>query len=311
VVPVEAASGKAEIGARTLRPRIRRRLPDFLVGLRTTSLEKDSAVLTGGGVDPEDIGSALERLNVDDGVPPVPMFRGGTARAKSVFTDFRKRLLAGYAAHRSRPETDYVSRMGMYLHFGQISPLYLALEIMRSDDHPADDREAFLEELIVRRELACNFVTYVPRYDRIGCLPRWAAESLEAHAGDERPYLYSSARLEAARTHDPYWNAAMLEMKHTGYMHNYMRMYWGKKILEWSPSPPSAWRRAIRLNNRYFIDGRDPNSYAGVAWVFGMHDRAWPEREIYGKVRYMSAGGLERKADPKAYVEKIEGMIGR
>jgi deoxyribodipyrimidine photo-lyase len=283
----------------------------FLVGLRSTPVmhEAGRAAVTGIGL--EDMDSVIRRMDVDQGVPPSGRFKGGTSEAGRVLRRFIKELLDGYSQHRNRPETDYVSYMGMYLHFGQISPVYLALEIMKAGDKPVSDREDFLEELVVRRELACNFVNFTPDYDRMGCLPRWALATLKEHANDPREYIYSSRQLDAARTHDPYWNAAMLEMKHTGYMHNYMRMYWGKKILEWSPSPEAAWRRAIRLNNKYFIDGRDPNSYAGVAWVFGMHDRAWSERDVYGKIRYMSAGGLERKADAKAYVEKVERMIRR
>jgi deoxyribodipyrimidine photo-lyase len=309
VVPVETASDKAEIGARTLRPRIHRNLSKYLVGLRSTSLKKDSSKLGAGGISLDDIGSVLGRLKLDKSVLPVDLFRGGTSQAKRVFRRFKRNFLEGYEMNRNRPETDYVSYMGMYLHFGQISPLYLALDILQADNKSAGDREAFIEELVVRRELACNFVNFTPDYDRFTCLPQWASASLRSHKGDGRRYSYSRAQLEAARTHDPYWNAAMLEMKHTGYMHNYMRMYWGKKILEWSSSPQVAWRRALYLNNKYFIDGRDPNSYAGVAWVFGLHDRAWPDREIFGKVRIMTASGLERKADPRAYVDKVKRMI--
>jgi deoxyribodipyrimidine photo-lyase len=309
VVPVGTASDKAEIGARTLRPRIHRNLPKFLIGLRSTSLKNDSSSLGADGIGLADTGSVLGRLKLDKSVPPVDLFRGGTSKAKRTFRRFKSTFLEGYEANRNRPETGYVSHMGMYLHFGQISPLYLALEILRADDKPLGDREAYLEELVVRRELACNFVNFTPDYDRMTCLPGWALSSLRSHEGDRRKYLYSRSQLEAARTHDPYWNAAMMEMRHTGYMHNYMRMYWGKKILEWSPSPRVAWRRALHLNNKYFIDGRDPNSFAGVAWIFGLHDRAWPDREIFGKVRLMTAGGLERKADPLEYVEKVKRMV--
>jgi deoxyribodipyrimidine photo-lyase len=309
VVPVESASNKAEIGARTLRPRIHRILPKFLLNLRPTPLVRDSLTLEEGSIDLRDIDGILGRMNLDSRVPPVDLLRGGNSEARKIFRHFKEHNLEGYAEHRNRPETDYVSRMGMYLHFGQISPLYITLEILKAHNKLIGDCDSFIEELVVRRELACNFVNFTSDYDRISCIPGWALASLDAHAKDKREYIYSSAQLEAARTHDPYWNASMLEMKHTGYMHNYMRMYWGKKILEWSPSPRTAWRRALRFNNRYFLDGRDPNSYAGIAWIFGMHDRAWPDRKIFGKVRYMSASGLERKADPKAYVEKVERMV--
>ena len=134
--------------------------------------------------------------------------------------------------------------------------------------------------------------------------------TLEEHRDDDREHTYTRKQLESAETHDEYWNAAMNEMVHTGYMHNYMRMYWGKKILEWSNTPEHAYRTTLCRNNKYFLDGRDPNSFANVAWVFGQHDRGWTERQIYGKVRYMSASGLERKAKPERYVEKVENRIG-
>jgi deoxyribodipyrimidine photo-lyase len=171
------------------------------------------------------------------------------------------------------------------------------------------DRAAYLEQLIVRRELAFNFVYYTDDYDQFTCLPEWARKTLDHHAGDKRNPVYSRKALETAQTHDPYWNAAMMEMKHTGYMHNYMRMYWGKKILEWTRDPEQAFKTALAINNEYFLDGRDPNSYAGVAWIFGKHDRPWPERPIFGKVRYMAASGLERKCDIQAYVGKVHHRI--
>jgi deoxyribodipyrimidine photo-lyase len=173
---------------------------------------------------------------------------------------------------------------------------------------PADSR-AYLEELIVRRELAANFVHYQPRYDDYASIPAWARATLEAHRADRREHLYTRAQLEAARTHDPYWNAAMREMRVTGFMHNYMRMYWAKKILEWSAEPEAAFRTILHLNNKYFLDGRDPSSYANVAWIFGVHDRPWPERPVFGKVRSMTAQGLERKFDMAAYLRAVEDLV--
>jgi deoxyribodipyrimidine photo-lyase len=170
------------------------------------------------------------------------------------------------------------------------------LSVCRARTGRPDDHSAYLEELIVRRELAINFVHFHPDYDRYACLPDWARNTLLTHRGDERDPTYSLKQLETAATHDRYWNAAMREMVTTGFMHNYMRMYWAKKILEWTPEPEVAYRRTLYLNNRYFLDGRDPNSYANVAWVFGLHDRPWPERPIFGKVRSMTARGLERKS---------------
>jgi len=198
--------------------------------------------------------------------------------------------------------------MSLYLHFGQISPLELALRLTRLPSPLQEGRDAYLEELIVRRELAANFVHFTPDYDAFSSLPDWARRTLDAHSKDPRNPFYGPEQLEKAQTHDPYWNAAMVEMKVTGYMHNYMRMYWGKKILEWSSSPEVAYRTLLALNNRYFIDGRDPNSYANAGWIFGLHDRPWGGRSVYGTVRSMSAAGLERKCDIDAYVRKVERL---
>ena len=181
---------------------------------------------------------------------------------------------------------------------------------MRDVKQAADaDRRAYLEELIVRRELAANFVEFESRYDDYACLPGWARATLDAHRADRRPHIYTREQLESARTHDRYWNAAMREMRDTGFMHNYMRMYWAKKILEWSSDPAAAFRTVLHLNNKYFLDGRDANSYANVAWVFGLHDRPWPERPVFGKVRYMNAKGLERKFDMAAYLRAVDALI--
>jgi deoxyribodipyrimidine photo-lyase len=160
----------------------------------------------------------------------------------------------------------------------------------------------------VRRELSHNFVFYNDQYDTFACLPPWAHETLTCHAKDKREYVYSLAQFENAQTHDPYWNAAQKEMVLTGKMHGYMRMYWGKKILEWSENPRTAFEIALYLNNKYELDGRDANGFAGVAWCFGKHDRAWAERPVFGKVRYMNAAGLKRKFDIDAYVKKIEAL---
>ena len=198
------------------------------------------------------------------------------------------------------------TKMSPYLHFGQISPVEIALKINASKSGTRDDKQAFLEELMVRRELAVNFVYFESDYDSYKCLPGWAKETLEKHKNDPRPYQYTRNQLERAETHDAAWNAAMIEMRLTGYMHNYMRMYWGKKILEWTNTPAYAYSTALYLNNKYFIDGRDPNSYANVGWLFGLHDRPWKERPVFGKVRCMSADGLNRKFDIEAYIQRIK-----
>jgi len=310
VVPVELASDKQEYAARTLRPRIEEYLEDFLVGLTPTKISKQSLNMKAEGLDLSDIEKVLDGMDLDRSVGALShLYRGGTSEAKKVFRRFLKDSFGAYMEHRNQPQTDDVSHMSKYLHFGQISPIWLALEARKASTKK-DNIEAFVEELVVRRELSMNFVFYTPDYDSYSSLPDWAKKTLEEHRDDDREHTYTRKQLESAETHDEYWNAAMNEMVHTGYMHNYMRMYWGKKILEWSNTPEHAYRTTLYLNNKYFLDGRDANSFANVAWVFGQHDRGWTEREVFGKVRYMSAGGLERKTKPDQYVEKVESRIG-
>jgi len=309
VVPADRVTDKAEYAARTIRPKIHEHLDRFLTPPPTISVEHPSLDLdVDSGLVLDDIDALTRRLDLED-VPPVSgLYRGGTSAASTHLQAFREEHLDGYDEHRNQVQSQAVSHMSKYLHFGQISPVRLALRI-QDPDAPSEDVDSYLEELIVRRELAVNHVHFRPEtYDTFECLPEWARESLAEHADDEREHVYSEDALVQGRTHDPYWNAAMKEMRATGYMHNYMRMYWGKKILEWSPDPRTAFDRTLRLNNRFFLDGRDPNSYANVAWIFGLHDRGWKERPVYGKVRYMSRGGLERKADPDAYVEKVDRL---
>jgi deoxyribodipyrimidine photo-lyase len=310
VVPVELVSSKQEHAARTLRPKIGEYLEDFLVELTPTKIEKQSTSMQQAGLDLSDIDKVLDGIDLDRSVGTLShLYKGGTSEAKKFFRRFSKRHFDGYVEHRNQPQTDDVSHMSKYLHFGHISPIWLALEARRSKTSK-DNIGSFVEELVVRRELSMNFVFYNNDYDSFLNLPSWAKETLREHKNDEREYVYTRKQLENAETHDEYWNAAMREMVHTGYMHNYMRMYWGKKILEWSNTPEHAYRTTLYLNNKYFLDGRDPNSFANVAWVFGQHDRGWTEREIFGKVRYMSAVGLERKTKPEQYVEKVEKRIG-
>jgi len=310
VVPLEVVSDKAEYAARTIRPKIHRHLASYLVDLKPTKAKHPSLGLKVNGLDPDHTEALLRKLNLDRSVPPVSdLFKGGTSRALKRFNGFLRHRLKHYDQHSNQPQTDDISHMSPYLHFGQISPLYLALKLSRAADTPKAVKDAYIEQLIVRRELAMNFAFYTPDYDAYACIPDWAQKTLADHRQDKREYVYNQRQLEKADTHDPYWNASMLEMKHTGFMHNYMRMYWGKKILEWSSSPQKAFRTTLAINNKYFLDGRDPNSYTGVAWIYGVHDRAWGERPIFGKTRYMAASGLERKCDITAYVKKVGGLV--
>ncbi|MDX2502235.1 MAG: deoxyribodipyrimidine photo-lyase [Deltaproteobacteria bacterium] len=310
VVPVEVVSDKAEYAARTIRPRIHRHLATYLVGLRQTRIKHPSLGLKLKEISFDDIENVLQKLYLDRSVPPISdLFKGGTSQAVNRFNGFIRRRLIHYDDHSNQPQTDDISHMSPYLHFGQISPLYLALKISRAADSLKAVKDAYIEQLIVRRELAMNFAYYTSDYDAYTCIPGWAEKTLAEHRNDEREYIYSRRQLENANTHDAYWNASMREMKFTGFMHNYMRMYWGKKILEWSETPQKAFRTTLAINNKYFLDGRDPNSYTGVAWIYGVHDRAWTERPIFGKTRYMAASGLERKCDISAYLKKVDNLV--
>jgi deoxyribodipyrimidine photo-lyase len=310
IVPLRVVSDKAEYAARTIRPKIHRHLAGYLTDFTPATVKKSSLDLSVNGIEIDNIEGVLETLKLDRSVPPVTgFFKGGSSRARQMFRSFLHRRLDNYVAHRNQPQTDDISHMSPYLHFGQISPLYLALQINGVERDRQAAKDSYLEELVVRRELAMNFANFAPHYDSYKCLPNWARITLAEHQKDPREYVYTRQQLENAQTHDEYWNAAMREMRYTGFMHNYMRMYWGKKILEWTKTPEHAFRTTLAINNKYFLDGRDPNSYTGVAWVYGVHDRAWFERPIFGKVRYMAASGLERKCDINGYVKKVDSMV--
>lgn len=312
VVPIEQVSDKAEYAAYTIRPKITRCLEEYLVPVERLDVNVPSLAIPPEPVGLDNINTLLSTLKIDDSIPAVThIFKGGTTEAKHRFDHFLKHHFRTYADHRNKPESLEVSCMSPYLHFGQISPLYLALKIKANAEGCHESEASYLEELIVRRELAANFVYFHSTYDSLACLPAWARKTLDEHTEDAREYQYSKSELIGCSIHDDYWNAAMNEMILTGYMHNHMRMYWGKKILEWSPTPDDAYQMIIELNNTYFLDGRDPNSYAGVGWIFGLHDRAWFERPVFGKVRYMAASGLEQKCDIKGYVNRVNSIKGR
>jgi len=260
-----------------------------------------------GGVDIEDVDGVLEGpLRALRGAGRLASPRGGASEARRLLRAFVARKLRRYADERSDPGTDLLSHLSPYLHFGQVSPLEVALEVARAAGAPRAAKDAFREELIVRRELSMNFCAMNDAYDSYDCLPAWARRTLAKHARDRRPYRYTPGQLERALTHDEHWNSAQREMVATGSMHSYMRMYWGKKIIEWMDDPRESFRVALHLNNKYAMDGRDPNSFAGVAWCFGKHDRPWGERPVFGQVRWMSADGLERKFDMDAYARRVQ-----
>lgn len=305
IVPVEEASSKEEYAAATLRPKIHKKLSHFLTPLSQREPILSSLSMDFDSFEIDDIERAISKLRIDRSVGKVHSFRGGTDEAYRHLEVFLEGKLDHYPELRNDPTLDYLSHLSPYLHFGQISPLLIALKVKKTKSPGV---EAFLEELIVRRELSMNFVFYNKHYDTFQAIPEWARQSLRTHQQDRRPYLYTLEQLERAETHDPYWNAAQKEMVITGKMHGYMRMYWGKKILEWSKRPEEAFRVALYLNNKYELDGRDPNGFTGVAWCFGKHDRPWGERPIFGNVRFMNDKGLKRKFDADQYVIKINRL---
>jgi deoxyribodipyrimidine photo-lyase len=305
---------KEEWAARTIRPKIHRLLPLYLqpvIDLQPAQRLEQPPCDTGNTANPLHY---LDSLKIDRSVGPAGQFHGGQHEGKRRQHIFMQERLIGYAERRNHPEFDSTSKLSAYLHFGQISVQHCAWEIEQyvstiTGSAKVDidgGRAAFLEELIVRRELASNFARHNPHYDTLAGCPAWAQETLHKHSGDPREWLYSRDALEQARTHDELWNACQREMIISGRMHGYMRMYWAKKILEWTASPEEAFANAVYLNDKYELDGRDANGYTGIAWAIGgKHDRPWgPERPIFGLVRYMALSGMKRKMDTRAYIYK-------
>jgi deoxyribodipyrimidine photo-lyase len=294
---------KAQYASHIIRPRLQAHLKTFLIPSKNLaakfewkksdeiqSLPKDADVTDG--------------WKLDRSVSPVSNSLGGSTEALRLLKDFVDHKLRGYGTQRNKPEIDHTSRLSPYLHFGHISPVTVALAVQTSDA-PKADKEAFLNQVITWRELAVNLVRFNPNYDNFECAEPWAHRTLAKHARDPRPVLYTEKQLEHAETHDPLWNAAQTQMVNTGWMHNYVRMYWGKKILEWSRSPAEAYRVAVVLNDKYELDGRDPNGYMGIAWaIVGKFDRPWFERPIFGLIRYMSGESTGKKFDSKKYIRQ-------
>ena len=301
IVPLNSLSGREEYAASTLRPKLKKILhayldpgPDPAAGYSSLKMKLES----------EDINSPdlLTRvLPVDASVPVVTGITGGTGPARKLLAHFIKKKLHVYDEQRNDPDLDATSRLSPYLHFGHISPVEAALAVIDSGD---PNTEKFLDELVVRRELGFNFARYNDNYDNLNSIQSWAYDSLMFHKDDARDFVYSLDEFESSLTHDPYWNAAQNQLVSEGIIHNYMRMYWGKKIIEWSPSPARAYEYMVYLNNKYALDGCDPDSYAGIAWCFGKHDRPWGSRAVFGKVRYMNDRGLKRKFSMNVYLEK-------
>ncbi len=338
VVPVRTVSSKEEYAAATIRGKILRQLTQFLEPAPLSQLAVKKPVSLSL---PSDIPHlfcthdtcfadllefAIKNLKIDASVSAVSSFQGGYAAACEHLQTFLHKHLHLYAEKRNDPALNIQSDLSPYLHFGQISALEIALKVLDYAEIPAYAAAdlirnkagltglqagvaSFLEELIVRRDLSCNFCHYNENYDSYAGITLWARKTLNDHLGDPRPMLYSPGQLENAQTSDPNWNAAQTELLITGKMHNYMRMYWGKKVIEWTPDPETAFHLLLWLNNKYSLDGRDPNSYAGIAWCFGKHDRPWQTRPVFGSIRYMNAQGLKRKFDMQKYIDNVNSQI--
>lgn len=301
IIPPWIVSNKQEYGAYTIRPKIHRLLIDYLTEPEKLTHNHSTRLQT------ETLAS-YSTLPVKKPLPshlPKP----GNKAAHEQLHSFIKKRLPIYDQQRNDPNAQATSGLSPYLHFGQISSLRIALDIIQAGLDPALTG-SFLEELIVRKELSDNYCLYNHDYDTLSHIPQWAKITLEKHARDEREYLYTYQEFEEANTHDPLWNAAQQELLVSGKIHSYMRMYWAKKILEWSSSPEEALRISIGLNDFYALDGRDPNGYVGCAWsIAGVHDRAWTERPVFGKIRYMNNKGCQRKFDVTAYIKQVNNRL--
>ena len=290
------------------RPHLHAQLPRFLLAQKKVIPRqewKPPKALPAYSLD-HDITAGFNKL--DRSVAPVDTFSGGTHAALKRLREFARQDLAHYEVQRNHPETKGTSRLSPYLHFGNIGPITIALACeaaVKEGRATAAARDRYLDELIGWRELSALFVRYNANYDNWDCAEPWARKTLSQHAGDPRPARYTLQQLERAETYDELWNAAQREMVFTGWMHNYMRMYWAKKILEWAPAPATAFEWAVTLNDKYFLDGRDPNGYAGIAWaIVGKHDRPWFERPVFGLVRTMTGASTAKKFDSRAYMEQ-------
>ncbi len=300
IVPCWVASDKTEYAAYTIRPKIHKALPEFLDDFPKLKKMKDHKFAFAQF----DYDKSVKSLKINFDIEEVNWLEPEEAAAHKMLQKFINDKLDSYDDERNDPNAEALSNLSPYLHFGQISPQRIALEVQNSDAKK-ESKEAYLEELIVRRELSDNFCYYNKNYDSFDGFHDWAKKTLNEHRDDEREYIYSKKDFESAETHDDLWNAAQIEMMQTGKMHGYMRMYWAKKILEWTKSPEDALEIGIYLNDKYELDGRDPNGYVGVAWsIGGVHDRAWTERPVFGKIRFMNYNGCKRKFDVKSYINK-------
>jgi deoxyribodipyrimidine photo-lyase len=304
IVPCWIASPKEEFAAHTFRPKIRALYREFATVF--PSLKKHTHASTFQS------NNAWEKIlapyQTTDTLSNYAWLTPGEDEAKKTLAKFLTQGLHGYDVKRNDPNEDAQSNLSPYLHFGHIGAQTIALSVEKSDA-TGDDKRAFLEELVVRKELSDNFCFYQKQYQSFDALRDWGKKTLDEHRKDVREFVYTKKEFEDAVTHDPLWNAAQMEMIKKGKMHGYMRMYWAKKILEWTKTPEDAIAIAVYLNDTYSLDGRDPNGYVGILWsIGGIHDRAWFERPVYGKIRYMNDNGCKRKFDVPAYIAYVAAL---
>ncbi len=299
---------KREYAAYTIRPKIRRMLPDYFKPAEPVRVKRKwrgkipafHTHVTAAGIP-----ALVASCEIDRHVPPSVSFEGGRLAAERHLDFFLEDKLRRYARERNEPSRHATSGLSPYLHFGPVSSLEVAL---RARDYAQEHRliaDEFLEELIVRRELAFNFARFTENVESLEALPQWCLNTMAKHGGDPRDPSYTGEQMERAETYDALWNATQKELLLRGKIHGYYRMYWGKKIIEWSPTYADALEIMIHLHDRYALDGRDPNTYTNILWCFGLHDRPWGERPIFGQLRYMSLDGMKRKTDINAYIEEI------
>jgi deoxyribodipyrimidine photo-lyase len=302
IIPCWVASDKEEFAAHTFRPKVHRQLKEFLTSFPSLEHQADAGPFEPSNVDWQ---ALRAKMRFDESVGVVDWITPGTQAAKLTLRRFLDERIDAYAEKRNDPNEQVLSDLSPYLHFGHVSAQWIALKTNQASDTDKEGRDAFLEELIVRRELTDNFCHYNKQYDKVEGAHEWAQKTIAEHDGDEREYVYERQELEAAKTHDELWNAMQRQMVTEGKMHGWCRMYWAKKILEWSPHFQTAVDRALYLNDKYELDGRDPNGVVGVMWsICGVHDRAWTERPIFGKIRYMNFNGAKRKFDVDAYIAR-------
>ncbi len=307
MVPLSALP-KEEFAAYTIRPKINRLLPDLprtIVTPHVTVPKPDLEVeCPETRVSDDNIAKLVSECDIDHTVKPSALYHGGTEAGRKRLTHFVRNILAHYLDTRTEPSVDGTSRLSSYLHFGFISIQEVVKAVERAEA-PKPAKEAFLEQAIVRRELSFNLTRHNPNYDSLKSLPDWAQQTMRDHADDRRPELIDDEKIEAAETYDELWNASQRELVTTGLLHNYVRMLWGKRVIEWQRSYEMAFELLVHLNNKYALDGRDPNSYAGILWCFGKHDRPWFEREIFGTIRYMTSRSMGKKFKSKDYIQAM------